>query len=205
MPVAKRNAESKTKATADFTRLDPPADISSIIHCIRLHGDDLVGCELGVFQAISFCAVLQACPNIKTMHGVDSWQPYSDYLKPDYDGKPAYTVSRSDIRKVRRWAFEHIERSGQQHKAVIHEKDSTDALADFKAASLDFIFIDTYMDYDQARSDLQAWYPKVKKGGIFAGHDWDSDRIQRAVNDFRRDSRITRPMSTFDNTWIWFK
>ena len=88
---------------------------------------------------------------------------------------------------------------------MIHEKDSTAALADFEDESLDFIFIDTYMTYEQAKADLESWYPKVKRGGIFAGHDWDSDQIQRAVHELRSAKRITNTLSTFDNTWIWYK
>ena len=44
-------------------------DIQSIIHCINLQGKDLVGVEVGVFFAKSFCTLLQNCPNIKLLYG----------------------------------------------------------------------------------------------------------------------------------------
>lgn len=51
--------------------------------------------------------------------------------------------------------------------------------------SLDAVFIDAAHDYESVTKDLKAWYPKVKKGGIFAGHDYRQDcGVFDAVNDF---------------------
>ena len=46
-------------------------DIKSIIHCINLHGDNLVGAEIGVHLGQSFLTLLQTCPNISKLYGVD--------------------------------------------------------------------------------------------------------------------------------------
>ncbi len=56
-------------------------DVRSVVHLIGMHGDDLIGLELGVDRAQSFCTLLQACPNIKHLTGIDNWQPYTDYLR----------------------------------------------------------------------------------------------------------------------------
>ena len=51
--------------------------------------------------------------------------------------------------------------------------------------SLDVVFIDAAHDYESVTKDLKAWYPKVKKGGVFAGHDYRQDcGVFDAVNDF---------------------
>ena len=65
--------------------------------------------------------------------------------------------------------------------AVISE--SVTAAADFSNASLAGVFIDAAHDYDSVLADLNAWLPKVKEGGIFAGHDIDSPNVQRALDD----------------------
>ncbi len=49
---------------------------------------------------------------------------------------------------------------------------SLDAAVKFKDASLDFVFIDAGHDYDSVKADILAWYPKIKPGGILAGHDY---------------------------------
>ena len=38
--------------------------------------------------------------------------------------------------------------------------------------SLDFAYVDARHDYASVLEDLEAWFPKVKPGGILAGHDY---------------------------------
>jgi hypothetical protein len=60
---------------------------------------------------------------------------------------------------------------------------SVQAAMDIEDASLAGVFIDAAHDYDSVSADLKAWLPKVKEGGIFAGHDIDSPNVQRALDD----------------------
>ena len=41
----------------------------------------------------------------------------------------------------------------------------------FQDNSLDFVYIDSAHDYEHTKEDLETWYPKVKKGGLFCGDD----------------------------------
>lgn len=181
------------------------ADIQSIIHCINLLGEDLIGAEIGVFKAESFCSLLIHCKNIKKLYGIDFWQSYTDFLKEPYDGKPAYTISDTDIKIIRNIAFANIKKYDIENKSIIVEKDSSLASLDFDDNFFDFVFVDTYMDFNQCSKDLEDWYPKVKPKGIFSGHDWNSDVVQLAVYKFRKKYNIKSKMSTFDNTFIWIK
>ena len=45
-------------------------DIKSLVNTIALQGKDLVGVELGIYRAESFCTLLQCVPNIKKLYGV---------------------------------------------------------------------------------------------------------------------------------------
>jgi hypothetical protein len=60
---------------------------------------------------------------------------------------------------------------------------SKSAAERFANASLAGVFIDAAHDYDSVSADLKAWLPKIKEGGIFAGHDIDSPDVQRALDD----------------------
>lgn len=42
----------------------------------------------------------------------------------------------------------------------------------FPDESLDFVYIDANHKYEYARRDIAIWHPKVRKGGIIAGHDY---------------------------------
>jgi len=40
--------------------------------------------------------------------------------------------------------------------------------------TIDFMFIDGDHRYKGIKKDIELWWPKMKKGGIFCGHDFDS-------------------------------
>ena len=66
---------------------------------------------------------------------------------------------------------------------------------------LDFVFLDAAHDYQSVLADLQAWWPRIKKGGVLAGHDYDGAMfpgVKRAVEAFfGRD--LQSPLSA--NCW----
>jgi predicted O-methyltransferase YrrM len=49
---------------------------------------------------------------------------------------------------------------------------SWDAASQFEDKSLDFVFIDADHVYESVKRDIIAWLPKIKPGGIIAGHDY---------------------------------
>jgi hypothetical protein len=61
---------------------------------------------------------------------------------------------------------------------------SKDAAENMENGLLDFVYIDAQHTYDAVREDLGLWYPKVKVGGVFAGHDYHMDEVQQAVREF---------------------
>jgi len=187
----------------DFTKTTP--DIKSIIHLIAQHGNDLIGLELGIFRGESFCCLLDNCLNIKTLYGIDSWKPYSDYLGSNNPSKALYSIDEK-TNEINEFITRHnIKWSRNGSKANIIKQDSNECVTQFKDESLDFIFFDTYMTYEQAVKDFELWIPKVKKGGLITGHDWDTKEVQKAVIEYRTNYNITNIMSTFDSTWVWKK
>jgi len=176
-----------------------PASAKSLVHSIVHLGDDLVGIELGVFEAINFCYLLQSCPNIKTLHGVDAYKPYEDFV---YGGQK---VDEAKIEFINMVAYHNIKFSGESHRVQFHVMDTLSAVSKFEDESVDFIFQDAYLSYEQALQELKAWYPKLRKGGIYSGHDYNDPKITRAVADFRESERITARMSVADDCWMWYK
>jgi predicted O-methyltransferase YrrM len=60
----------------------------------------------------------------------------------------------------------------------------------FQDGELDFVFIDAAHDYDSVTKDIKAWLPKVRLGGIIAGHDIKHPPVKQAVID------------AFGNDWV---
>lgn len=61
--------------------------------------------------------------------------------------------------------------------------ESIKAAALYEDASLDFVFIDADHTYEGVKQDIIAWLPKLKNGGILAGHDYGWSSVSQAVND----------------------
>ncbi|SDD85095.1 Methyltransferase domain-containing protein [Sphingomonas sp. YR710] len=49
---------------------------------------------------------------------------------------------------------------------------SRDAAALIDNDSLDFVYIDANHSFSSTSEDLDLWFPKLKIGGIFSGHDY---------------------------------
>lgn len=70
---------------------------------------------------------------------------------------------------------------------------SLEAATEFEDESIDFLHIDASHDYDNVLADIKAWYPKVKKGGIISGDDYEPgiwDGVVKAVNEFFENDQI---------------
>jgi predicted O-methyltransferase YrrM len=61
---------------------------------------------------------------------------------------------------------------------------SVEAAAQVEDGALDFAYIDARHDYDSVRQDLEAWFPKIRPGGILAGHDYPEPGVRAAVDEF---------------------
>ena len=75
---------------------------------------------------------------------------------------------------------------------TIHVKDSALAAKDFKDKAIDFLFLDANHDYKYVLKDVNAWLPKIKKGGIFCGHDYKDGYkgVKQAVDEMFVDKKI---------------
>jgi hypothetical protein len=71
----------------------------------------------------------------------------------------------------------------------------------FEDASLDFVYIDGAHDYNSVKSDLDAWYKKLKIGGILSGHDYhlgDWPGVYHSVNEFIVTNKLELNLTGLD-------
>lgn len=63
------------------------------------------------------------------------------------------------------------------------QAESLKAAQKYDDQSLDFVYIDASHLYADVKNDIEAWLPKVKKGGIISGDDYNSAEVARAVRE----------------------
>jgi len=78
-------------------------------------------------------------------------------------------------------------------------KPSIEAAPLYQNESLNLVFIDAAHDYENVCLDIKAWLPKVKPGGILAGHDFHHQPVQKAVSDILGNNF----QHTNENIWIY--
>jgi predicted O-methyltransferase YrrM len=72
-----------------------------------------------------------------------------------------------------------------RHVVNARKLDSVSASKLYKDESLDFVFIDADHTVEAVLNDIHHWFPKVKRGGHIAGHDYFNDPgVQKAVRTF---------------------
>jgi predicted O-methyltransferase YrrM len=101
---------------------------------------------------------------------IDSWQVDAAWSS-SLTGDEAAAIFLNNIKPV-------------AHIINTIRKDSSSAASDYLNATLDFVFIDADHSYEGVKKDIVAWLPKVKKGGVLAGHDYAwTPGIRQAVDE----------------------
>lgn len=114
--------------------------------------------------------------------------PYSDDI---------LRITQIKLFSIDRWSDHHgedeyqyvIERLKQYgDRSVIIRATFEDALSQFDDSSLDFVYIDGYAhNAQEGGKTLTDWWPKLRSGGIFSGHDYDKRQWlenKKAVDKF---------------------
>lgn len=92
---------------------------------------------------------------------------------------------------------------------IITQGSSVEVSKTIEDESLDWIYIDADHSKEAVKADYEAWFPKVRKGGIISGHDYGvNDCI--GVKEFLDESGLKFELTTDDfwqgreyQTW-WF-
>lgn len=89
-------------------------------------------------------------------------------------------------------------------KINIIKGDSLKEYERFTEGFFNFIFIDGNHEYESVKLDLNNYYPKLKTGGIFAGHDYTENcGVPIAVNEFAEKNK--KNILTIDTSWLLIK
>lgn len=107
---------------------------------------------------------------------VDSWEAANE-TNASMMGTNIETIEQA-YRKV-------VDRFFRDRRVVVVRMRSVDAAAIIAPRSLDLVYIDGSHMYEHVLTDLMAWAPAVKTGGLLCGHDWNYfPDVNHAVREF---------------------
>jgi hypothetical protein len=100
----------------------------------------------------------------------------------------------------------NLERAGVLSRVRAQRCTSLTAAKMFDADSLDFVFIDAEHTPEAVAHDLAAWWPKVRPGGLLAGHDYTNfPGVALAVDQFVARHALGSAFRTSRSSWMVYK
>lgn len=176
----------KERISNSFRKLKDRAELPKYLNDLGLIGE---GIEVGVRNGEHSKHILKFWKG-KKLHMCDPWEHQDETLYKDISNREQ---SHQDSLFLDLQTFM---KSYYPDRFELHRMYSVDAAKKFPNESLDFIYLDARHDYDGIKEDMLAWWPKLKTGGVFAGHDFVPDGtlkaglfgVMKAVAEFSIDN-----------------
>jgi len=149
---------------------------------------DAVVIEIGSFVGESTEIFLES-GKVRRIYCID---PY----KGGYDD--ADVASHIGMDEVKAQFYERIKRYGET--VVPMHLSSERAARFFQAGSADMVYVDGCHLYEAVKRDIELYRPKVKAGGMIAGHDFDQEQVARAVRE--SFGAGAEPLKFEDSSWM---
>lgn len=159
-----------------------------------------LGFELGVAEG-TFSELLLDRWRGRLLVSIDPWREV-----PAEEYRDIYNVDQPRQEQFYATARERLARFGE--RSDIWRTTSTEAAGRVLPASADFVYVDARHDFESVLEDLDQWFPKVRPGGVLAGHDYLDGRfpegefgVKSAVDSFfgARGLRVSHTL--LDRPW----
>jgi len=139
-----------------------------------------IGSWLGKSAAFMAVEIINSQKDIE-FHCVDPW----DDGGPDLKHKTALmseNIGEQFLRNV----------LPVRHRIKAHKLSSLEGVDLFADGSVDFLMIDGDHSYEAVKADIAAWLPKMRKGGIISGDDYNWEGVKRAVTEAFGEQVVVR-------------
>jgi predicted O-methyltransferase YrrM len=172
---------------------EPVANRTELARCIGRAGFHDCA-EIGVLEGGYSERMAQNIPGINLIC-VDTWEPSRNH-------------------RSARWMHVHFRtarRRLKDYNVRFMKMPSLEAAALVPDQSRDFVYIDALHDAKSVMEDITAWEPKVRPGGVVAGHDWTHRGVTAAVESYVMLHNIAPLYTTLsceedvNPSWYWIR
>lgn len=169
----------------------------ALLNWLRELPSPIIGAEIGVCDGHTSEVLLRNLPDLR-LWMVDGWEPYTGQ-------SDLGTMTPERFQNFRNAAIWWTEFAADRRHIL--QEASPGASHRFAAEFLDWAFIDANHLYEAVRNDVEAWWPKIRPGGLLTGHDYGTTKdltgewgVRRAVDTFAASvgCEVTRGD---DGTW----
>lgn len=172
--------------------------------------------ELGVWKGQStayMCEQIYASEKEIRFDGIDWFYGSPEHTSRLAPGSypPEIEILSSEQRQ--KWLYEHtianLQPALDLNLVNIINSSVKEAAKLYQDNSLDFVFHDASHLFADLLVELPLWYPKVKPGGVLAGHDYSNEmfdgQVAKAVNRFAIDNKVDVLFRSREDSWMIIK
>ena len=172
--------------------LYPQNSVQGLYKMVKKYfNEDFVVAEVGSFEGAS---TLLFALFAKQVHSIDPYltgsaEEQASGIFDDFNLKAEQTF----VDRCKSYSYNNI---------IKIRKTSMEACPDFATGSLDCVYIDGEHNYEHINNDITNWYPKLKKGGILSGHDYDPHHSATIHSVLTRLNLLNDTFTTYpDTSW----
>jgi hypothetical protein len=168
--------------------------LADIANALNLQKAVEVGTHQGVFAQL-FMQRFRG-----TIALVDPWEGFTEGEDTYY---PAFDESSRDRDVDMHLAM--VAMDAFYGRYSVFRMTSEQAVADFPDESVGIVYIDALHEYEDVKRDIDLWLPKVQRGGIISGHDYNVrlPGVIKAVEELRKSSGISIHLTNEEMSSWW--
>ena len=161
----------------------------------KLPKDSIVA-EVGVWQGVHALDIHQTCYP-KHLYLIDPWV---------WNGQWHIKHEKGNVEELAEVAFNRASGRFKGHENVSFIREpSIQACGRFTDGFFDWVYIDADHRFKEVVEDLEAWWPKIKKGGYLSGHDFFESIHEQSLKDLdipptekeRKENGVTKALNMF--------
>lgn len=144
-----------------------------------------IAIEIGSWLGASTRDIAKLLPRHGVVFAVDTW-------KGSIEHQPGQHFTHPAIGYLFQQFISNVIHENLERKIIPVRLSSVEAAESLKPLGIraDFIYIDGAHDYDSVIADIRAWYPYLRKDGIFCGDDYTTPGVAQAVHEFADENDL---------------